>query len=89
MACAVMLVAVPTVKDPKAGVRPQAGKFGGLALLRSGDVFLERLGITRTYNEAMSRLLCLLMIHLVLAALLLAYCQPRFSRAKCPPWQTK
>lgn len=60
----------------------EAGKFGGVALLRSGDVFIERLGISRSYEEAMLRLSCLLLCHLSAAALLLVALKPRFSRAR-------
>lgn len=60
----------------------EAGKFGGVALLRSGDVFIERLGISRSYEEAMLQLSCLLFCHLSAAALLLVALKPRFSRAR-------
>ncbi|CAK9063509.1 unnamed protein product [Durusdinium trenchii] len=60
----------------------EAGKLGGVALLRSGDVFLERLGVSHAYQEAITCLLALLFFHLLLAAILLVAMKPRFQRAR-------
>ncbi|CAJ1453617.1 unnamed protein product [Effrenium voratum] len=65
----------------------KAGKLGGVAFLRSGDVFIERLGITRSYEKSLQCLGLLLLFHLLLAAVLLAALQPRFQRAR-PPKRT-
>ncbi|CAE8595040.1 unnamed protein product [Polarella glacialis] len=60
----------------------EAAKLGGLAMASSGDAVLARLGITRSYREAVLGLVALLALHLLAAMIIMAFFQPSFRRAR-------
>eukprot|EP00931_Biecheleriopsis_adriatica_P049823 TRINITY_DN28829_c0_g1_i1.p1 TRINITY_DN28829_c0_g1~~TRINITY_DN28829_c0_g1_i1.p1 ORF type:complete len:630 (-),score=111.55 TRINITY_DN28829_c0_g1_i1:25-1914(-) len=60
----------------------EAARLGGLAMARSGDAVIMRLGIQHTYQEAVVRLVALFVFHLVIAVLIMAFLQPTFRRAR-------
>ncbi|CAK0902459.1 unnamed protein product [Prorocentrum cordatum] len=59
-----------------------APRMGGLALVRTGDEVLMRLGIVSSFDVCMRWLGALACLHLLGAAVALVLTRPRFARAR-------
>merc|ERR1712194_209664 len=59
-----------------------APRMGGLALVRTGDEVLARLGVVSSFDECMRWLAVLFYFHLLAAVVALILTRPRFARAR-------